>query len=206
VGSGGHAAWPQHAIDPVPAAAEIVLALQSFVTRRIPITDPAVVSVTRLGSDSPASNVLAASVELEANVRTLSRETLALVRTELPRLARAIGEAHGCTVETEFIDSYPVTVNDPTETESVLGLLDERYGANVVRLGAPAMASEDFAYVLEEVPGTLVFLGVQVEGATAGMHSDRAVFDDALLADHAALLAELALRRLSSVPSHHQVT
>ncbi|TXK18878.1 M20 family metallopeptidase [Homoserinibacter sp. GY 40078] len=196
-GTGGHAAYPQNAIDPVPVAAEIVLAVQAFAARRIPAIDPAVISVTRLASDSAASNVLAASVELEANIRTLSPAALDLIRSELPRLVTAIGEAHGCTMTVEFIDSYPVTVNDPTETGRVFEVLDARYGDRAVRLPEPGMASEDFAYVLERVPGALVFLGVQADGATAPMHSPGAMFDDSLLGDHAALLAELAWTRLA---------
>jgi hippurate hydrolase len=200
-GTGGHAAFPEQAIDPVPVAAEIVLALQSFVARRVPATDPAVVSVTRIASESTAANVLATGVTIEANIRTLSRETFALLRERLAPLVVGIGTAHGCEVTTEYIDSYPVTVNDPTETAIVLDLLDDLHGPDrVVRMPAPSMASEDFAYVLEEVPGTLVFLGarpsdVAVAGAP-GMHSDLAVFDDSVLAVQAELLAELALARL----------
>jgi hippurate hydrolase len=199
-GTGGHAAWPQHAVDPVPVAAEMVLAVQAFASRRVPATDPAVISVTRLSSDSGASNVLASAVDLEANIRTLSPETLSFVRAELPKLLVALGEAHGCTVDAEFVDSYPVTVNDPAETAHVLSLLDERYGDAVIRLPAPSMASEDFAYVLQEVPGTLVFLGVRpdlADGETGPMHSERAVFDDQWLDEQAALLAELAWCRLT---------
>ncbi|RUR01998.1 amidohydrolase [Labedella endophytica] len=201
VGTGGHAAWPQHAIDPVPIAAEIVLAFQSFVARRVPATDPAVVSVTRIETDSAAANVLSASVVLEANIRTLSRETFALVRERLTALAHGIATAHGATAEVEYIDSYPVTVNDPAETAFVFEVLDELHGAErVVRLPSPSMASEDFAYVLEAVPGTLLFLGAQpaeVPAAGApGMHSENAVFDDSVLGIQAEALAELAWRRL----------
>ncbi|GAA0239718.1 M20 family metallopeptidase [Cryptosporangium japonicum] len=192
-GTGGHAAYPHHAVDPVPVAAEIILAVQSFAARRVPVSDPAVLSVTRLTSDSAASNVLAGAVDLEVNIRTLSRGTLALVRSGLPTLLEGIGAAHGCTVSTEFVDSYPVTVNDPVETSRVMSLLSDR----VVHLPFPGMASEDFAYVLDEVPGSLLFLGVQPpDGPTGGMHSDRATFDDSHLDAHAALLAELALARL----------
>jgi hippurate hydrolase len=201
-GTGGHAAFPHHGIDPIPVAAEIVLALQSFVARRVPATDPAVVSVTRIASESTAANVLATGVAIEANIRTLSRETFALVRERLAPLVTAIGAAHGCEVETEYVDSYPVTVNDPVETAAVFDVLDELHGADrVVRMPAPSMASEDFAYVLEEVPGTLVFLGarpadVPVEGAS-GMHSATAVFDDSVLAMQAETLATLAWHRLT---------
>ncbi|WEG08698.1 M20 family metallopeptidase [Microbacterium horticulturae] len=194
-GTGGHAARPHQAVDPVPVAAEIILAVQTFAARRIAATDPAVISITRLHSDAEAGNVLAGTVDLEANIRTLSPTALETVRTDLPALVTAIAEAHGCRVDVQFIDSYPVTVNDPSETEWVLSLLDER-PEDVVRLAEPSMASEDFAYILEEIPGTLVFFGVEPEGGSAPLHSDRARFDDTLLATQAAIMAQLAWRRL----------
>lgn len=200
-GTGGHAAIPHLAVDPVPVAAEIVLALQTFVARRVPAADPAVVSVTRLASDSAAPNVLATRVELGVNVRTLSRETFALVHERIDALVRGIAAAHGATVELDWVDSYPVTVNDPAETAAALAVLDDLVGAErVERMPAPAMSSEDFAYVLEEVPGTLVFLGARPPGLEAeeapAMHSETAAFDEEVLALQAATLAELAWRRL----------
>lgn len=196
-GTGGHAAFPQNAIDPVPVAAQLILAVQTFAARRLPATDQAVISITRLSSDSAASNVLAAEVQLEANIRTLSKATLETVRDQLPDMLRGIAEANGCTLDAEFIASYPVTRNDPDETAFVLGALDEMVGAErVVRLEAPSMASEDFAYVLEEVPGTLVFLGAAPDDGSGPLHSERAVFDDSVLGLQAAVLAELAWRRL----------
>jgi len=203
-GSGGHAASPHLAVDPVPVAAEIVLALQSFAARRVPVTDPAVISVTALSTDSQAVNVLAKTVNLTLNIRTLSRETLALVREQLPPLVEAIGAAHGCTVAVEFVESYPVTFNDPIETERVLSTLRRLHGdANTRVLAAPTMASEDFAYVLDEVPGTLVFLGARPRELAAGdsvwMHAPTVVFDDSVLATQAATIAEIAWSRLHPV-------
>jgi hippurate hydrolase len=200
-GSGGHAAFPEHAVDPVPIAAEIVLAFQSMVARRVPATDPAVVSVTRVESESTAPNVLATGVTLEANIRTVSRETFALVRERLTAIADGIAGAHGASVHVDYIDSYPVTVNDPEETAAVLRILEDLHGADrVVRLPSPSMASEDFAYVLEEVPGTLFFLGARPADAPAvgapGMHSEHAVFDDSVLVVQAEALAEIAWSRL----------
>jgi hippurate hydrolase len=196
-GSGGHAAFPQNAIDPVPVAAQLILAVQTFAARRLPATDQAVMSITRLSSDSAASNVLAAEVQLEANIRTLSKATLDTVREQLPVMLRGIAEANGCTLEAEFIASYPVTYNDPVETASVFDALDDLVGADrVTRLGAPSMASEDFAYVLEEVPGTFVFLGAAPDDGSGPLHSERAVFDDSVLPLQATALAELAWRRL----------
>lgn len=195
-GTGGHAAFPQNGIDPVPVAAQLILAVQTFAARRLPATDQAVISITRLSSDSAASNVLAAEVQLEANIRTLSKATLDTVREHLPPMLVGIAEANGCTLDAEFIASYPVTYNDPAETEFVLDALDHLVGAErVTRLDAPSMASEDFAYVLEEVPGALVFLGAAPDTPSGPLHSERAVFDDTVLGLQASVLAELAWRR-----------
>ena len=196
-GTGGHAAFPQLGIDPVPVAAQLILAVQTFAARRLPATDQAVISITRLSSDSEASNVLAASVFLEANIRTLSRATLDAVRAQLPALLAGIAEANGCTLETEFIASYPVTYNDPAETREVLAVLDDLVGVDrVTRLEAPSMASEDFSYVLQEVPGALVFVGAAPDSGPLPLHSDDAIFDDAVLPLLEQVLAELAWRRL----------
>lgn len=196
-GTGGHAAFPHLAVDPVPVAAHLILAVQTFAARRLPATDQAVISVTRLSSDSEASNVLASAVSLEANIRTLSKATLNTVREQLPELLTAIAEAHGCTLESTFIASYPVTVNDPEETRFVLSTLDSLVGPDrVIRQEVPSMASEDFAYILDEVPGTLVFVGAAPDEGSVALHSERAVFDDGVLDLQAAVLAELAWRRL----------
>ncbi|KNY04167.1 amidohydrolase [Microbacterium sp. GCS4] len=197
-GTGGHAAFPQLGIDPVPVAAQLILAVQTFAARRLPATDQAVISITRLSSDSEASNVLAAAVHLEANIRTLSMATLDTVRDQLPALLAGIAEANGCRLETEFIASYPVTYNDPAETREVLAVLAELVGIDrVTRLAAPSMASEDFSYVLQEVPGALVFVGAAPSSGPMPLHSERAVFDDAVLPLQASVLAELAWRRLA---------
>ncbi|WP_432542879.1 M20 metallopeptidase family protein [Kineococcus sp. SYSU DK002] len=191
-GTGGHAARPHAGVDAVPVAAEVVLALQTFTARKLPATEPAVVSVTGIGTDSAAGNVLPRTVTLTLNVRTLSAAVLDRIRTELPPFVAGIGAAHGAAVETVFTPSYPVTVNDPAETASVLHL----FGPRAEVLPEPSMASEDFAYVLERVPGTLLFLGAAV-GEGTPLHSPRAVFDDAVLAGQAATLALLARARLA---------
>ncbi|WEK60877.1 MAG: M20 family metallopeptidase [Candidatus Microbacterium colombiense] len=197
-GSGGHAAFPHLAVDPVPVAAQLILAVQTFVARRLPATDQAVISITKLSSDSEAGNILAANVTLEANVRTLSTATLDVVREELPALLRGIAEANGCTLDSEFVSSYPVTYNDPAETREVIAVLDDVAGVErVTRLAAPYMASEDFSYVLQEVPGAMVFLGAASAAGPKPLHSDDAIFDDGVLALQATVLAELAWRRLA---------
>lgn len=204
-GEGGHGSQPSRAHDPVPAVAEIVTALHAMVTRRFSVFDPVVVSVTKLAAGE-VFNVIPDSASLGATVRTLSRESLAVLQGEIPRLATGIAEAHGCRAEIDFEVIYPVTVNDSDRTAEAVGSLGELFGAD--RVGSmenPLMGSEDFSFVLERVPGTFLFLhaspdGVDVETAP-GNHSPRVLFDDAVLADQAAALAHLAIRAFATAGS-----
>ncbi|QIK72817.1 amidohydrolase [Propioniciclava coleopterorum] len=199
-GKGGHGSQPQSSVDPVPALLEFGLALQTMVTRRFSVFDPVVVTVTQL-SAGKAVNVIPASAKLGATVRTLSKASIDTLLTETKRLAEGIAAAHGCTAEVEFLIDYPVTVNDADEAAFALEVAGDLYGADrVVEASAPHMGSEDFSYVLERVPGAFVFLGTTppaMDVATAAWnHSPLVVFDDAVLPDQAAFLAELAWRRL----------
>ena len=159
--------------------------------------DPVVVTVTKL-SASEVLNVIPDRADLAATVRTLSGEATRCAARELPALAESIARAHGCRADAMFEVIYPVTVNDEGRADAALAVIADRFGPErAVRLAAPVMASEDFSFVLEEVPGAYLFLGATPPGidpAEAEMnHSPRAVFDDAVLGDQAAALAALAL-------------
>jgi amidohydrolase len=201
-GAGGHGSQPQNAADPVPALAETILALQNMVTRRFDVFDPVVMSITQL-SAGDAVNVIPASASLGATVRTLSAESTELFRTESARLAEGIAAAHGCTAEVRFSVEYPVTVNDEAETEWAVAQLRGLLGEERVEVVPhPIMPSEDFSFVLNEVPGTYIMLGarpaeVAPEDAVDN-HSPFVLFDDSVLGDQAAALAHLALARLSA--------
>jgi metal-dependent amidase/aminoacylase/carboxypeptidase family protein len=182
-----------------------VTALSVMVTRRFSVFDPVVVSVTKLSAGT-AFNIIPDTASLGATVRTLSRESLAVLQQEIPRLASSIAEAHGCRADVDFEVVYPVTVNDPDRTAETVERLSELFGpSRVVQLADPLMGSEDFSFVLERVPGTFVFLSAtpaEIDHATAaGNHSPRVMFDDALLADQAAALAHLAIRVLEAHPA-----
>lgn len=202
-GRGGHGSQPHQVLDPVPVAAEIILALQTFVTRRFDAFDPIILSVTQMkGSD--ATNVIPETVTLDATVRTLSHQSLARVQEEAPRLAQHIAAAHGLTAEVDFEVMYPVTLNDPAATDETVAWLGETFSEQRVQVfPTPIMGSEDFSFVLNEVPGTFMMLCAtppEVDLATAEFnHSPRVVFDDAVLGDQAAALATLAWRKLASV-------
>ncbi len=201
-GRGGHGSQPHRAADPVPAACEIVLALQSMVTRQFDVFDPIVVTVGTFHAGT-ADNVIPDDAQFVATIRSFSPEARAAVQAAAPRLARDIASAHGLTATAEFRDGYPVTVNDAEElafaeqtVADVLG--DGRY----VAAPDPLTGSEDFSYVLEQVPGAFLMLGACPPAADPFSapfnHSAQAIFDDDVLPDGTALYAELALRRLAA--------
>jgi hippurate hydrolase len=199
-GRGGHGSRPHQAVDPVPAVAEIVLALQSWVTRRVDVFDPVVLSVTKLFA-SEVVNVIPEQAGLAATLRTLSEASIAQAQAELPPLVERIAAAHGCTADVEVIIGYPVTVNTAPETAAAAAVLRDEFGDDrVEELTVPWMASEDFSFVLREVPGTFLFLCAtppHIDPDDIPMnHSPHAVFDDAVLGDQAAALAALALRHV----------
>ena len=199
-GRGGHGSQPHQTLDPVPAAAEIVLALQSFVTRRFDAFDPVVLSVTRLSTGEGAVNVIPEQVELAATVRNMSPASLATLQEGLPRVIEGVAAAHGLTADVRFDTMYPVTVNDPAETAETVDVLQGVFGEQrVVIMPTPMMGSEDFAFVLDEVPGTFIALMTSPPDAGPSTiewnHSPRVLFDDAVLGDQAAALASVAFAR-----------
>lgn len=202
-GRGGHASMPQRARDPVPAACEMVTALQALVTRRFDVFDPVVltVGVLRAGM-SPFA--VPDSAHFEASIRSFSPQSRARMLEESVRLCEAIAAAHGLTAEAKARELYPVTVNDDAEAGFAASVIKQTFGEQRHRLLPHALTpSEDFARVLQAVPGAIVYLGACPPGIdpdnAAGNHSSMAVFDDSVLADGAQYYAELALRRLA----HH---
>lgn len=198
-GKGGHSSRPEDSVDPVRPLLDFGQALYSMITGSFSVFDPIVAEVTQLEAGD-AVNVIPASAKLGASVRTLSAETTRKFPERATRLAESIAAAYGCTAEVVWNEQYPVTINDGHEAEFALTTLTERFGAErVVEAPNPVMGSEDFSYVLEQVPGAFVFFFVSPEGidpATAATnHSPEVQFDDAHLPDQAAALATLAWER-----------
>jgi amidohydrolase len=200
VGAGGHGSRPHGARDPIPAACEMVTALQTMVTREFDVFDPVVVTVGVLQSGTKR-NIIPDDALFEATVRTFSPKARVKVRETAVRVCRGIAAAHGLDVEVRFEDEYPVTVNDDTEHDFLADTVRDLYGEDRYEVMAdPITGSEDFSRVLQRVPGAFVFLGACASDepeTAASNHSPLARFDDSVLADGAALLAELAVRRLS---------
>lgn len=198
-GRGGHASMPADCIDPIPIAAEIVLALQSYVTRQIPPTDPGVLTVSQIHAGT-TSNVIPDVVRMNGTMRALSDRTRAMLLEALPRICEGIAAAHQAKAVVEIEGGYPVVMNhdgfDAFARETAAELLGER--APIV-LPAPIMGAEDFAYVLHRAPGVMMLLGVRPPGEQdpAPCHSSRMQLDEDAMALGSALHATIATRYLA---------
>jgi hippurate hydrolase len=199
-GRGGHASQPHAAADPIPTAAEIVLALQSLVTRRVDVFDPAVVTVAHLEAGS-TDNVIPETAFLEGTIRTLSPQRRADVVASVQRVAENVAAAHDLALDFEHVAGYPVTVNDAGVAEQVLETTRTLLGEPAAVLApVPMLGAEDFSYVLEKVPGAMAFLGACPPGMTPeeapANHSNHVVFDEEPLPAGVALYAQMALNAL----------
>lgn len=200
-GKGGHSSMPYTARDPIPAACEMVTALQTFVTRSFDVFDPVVVTVGSFhAGDAP--NVIPHDAMFTATVRSFSTESQRKVRTGLRRVVEGVAAAHGVSVDVDYRVDYPVTVNDPGEAAFLGAAARDLLGEHrYLDAPQPVSASEDFSFVLADVPGAMALLGAcppDRDPLTApGNHSAEAEFDDSVLARGSALYAELALRRLA---------
>ncbi|MFD1542594.1 M20 metallopeptidase family protein [Nonomuraea guangzhouensis] len=201
-GRGGHGASPHRALDPIQAGCEMVASLQTMVTRSFDVFDPVLVTVGSFHGGT-VDNVIPDEARFEATLRTFSAANRTLAKRRLVEVVEGVAAAHGLSVETSFGMGYPVTVNDATETEFVSRTAEELFGpGRFLVTPQPVMGSEDFSYVLENVPGAFAFLGAcppDRDPAVAPYnHSPEAQFDDAVLPDGAALYATLAQSRLAS--------
>jgi hippurate hydrolase len=198
-GRGGHASMPHQTRDPVPVACEIVTAIQTLVTRRFDASEATVVTITRLDSGS-AHNIIPDRAMLRGTIRTLSLERREEIAGALTRLAEGIAAAHDCTAQVAVTRGFPPTLNDARAVELAETVALSMRGGAFERLAHPIMGAEDFSYVLEKVPGAMVFLGVAAEGSDwagcCGIHSSRMVVDETALPRGAAFLAECAVQFL----------
>lgn len=199
-GRGGHASAPHMAADPVPVACEIVMALQTFVTRSVSVFEPGVVTVGKIQAGT-TNNVIPEIATLVGTVRTVAAATRTHILEGLPRLARGIAEAHGLTASVDIENGYPVTVNDADFAHFVLGVGQRLLGSEgALEQSAPQMAAEDFSYVLERVPGAMVSLGTRPDGYAEGeapnAHSNRYLLREDALATGVAMYAAVALEFL----------
>jgi hippurate hydrolase len=200
-GKGGHASAPHLAADPIPVACEIVLALQTFVTRSVSVFEPGVVTVGKIQAGT-TNNVIPETATLVGTVRTVSRGTRQHILARLAQVATGIAQAHGLVAETRVDEGYPVTVNDDDFARFVLDVGVRLLGQEGAPPQAtPQMAAEDFSYVLEQVPGVMAALGTRPNGMADGEvpagHSNRYLLEEDAMATGIAMYAAVALEFLS---------
>ena len=200
-GKGGHASSPHLTRDPIPVAAEIVLALQSLITRSVNAFDPAVLTVARISAGT-TSNVIPETATIEGTLRTVSERTRKQVQDGVHRVAHHVAAAHDCEADVQLKLGYPVTINDPEFVAFARGVFADLIGEEqVVDMASPVMGAEDWSYVLQQVPGAMAFLGVCPSGVRPGQahacHSNRMMLDEEAMTTGMATHAAMALSYLS---------
>ncbi len=197
-GRGSHGALPSAGVDPVIAACHIATALQTVVARNLPPRDMGVLSITKIDSGD-AYNVIPERARMGGTVRAMKRETLALIETAMKRVVHGVATGLGAEAEIDYRLIFAPLVNAPDATQAMADTAAELVGEhNVERDKPPASASEDFAFMLEKVPGA--YINVGNGEASAPVHNDRYDFDDAGIPFGAALYARLIERQLLPQP------
>ncbi len=178
-GVGGHAASPHQTIDPIPVTAALIQAIQTLTARTIDPLDSAVISITTIqGGD--AFNVIPQKIRLTGTVRTLREEVRDHIEEKLTRAVQGIADAFGAKATLDYHRSYPVTVNHERETELAAIAADAVAGADRVTRDMPAtLGGEDFAFMLNEVPGAMINIG---NGPSANLHHPKYDFNDDVIA------------------------
>ena len=201
-GKGGHGAMPHVAIDPVVAGAAIVMGLQTIVARNVPPLHMAVITVGAFQAGE-ANNVIPQTATLKLSVRSLDRAVRQLLNRRIRELVEAQAHSYGCQATVDFQGGYPVLVNTQPETEFARQVALELLGADqVVLQTAPLTGSEDFAFMLEQVPGSYLFIG-NGDAASGGhgacmVHNPNYDFDDGNIAIGSAYWVRLTERFLSA--------
>ena len=204
-GKGGHAALPHTTLDPMPVACQLVLALQTIVSRNVKPIDPAVLSVTMIHGGT-ASNVVPNFVTLEGTVRTFTVDVLDQIEQRMRELTEQLPPAFGCSGELTFKRNYPPTINSAAEAEFARSVMLELVGPERTVAQEPVMGAEDFSFMLQAKPGAYLFIGNgdgdhRAHGHGAGpceLHNASYDFNDALLPQGAAYWVLLAQRWLGT--------
>ena len=173
-GHGGHAARPHLCIDPVLAGSQLVVALQSIVSRNVDPLESAVISVCEFHAGS-TRNVIPQTVELGGTVRTLKADVRDQMEKRIREVAAGVALTTGTRIDVRFRRGYPVTVNHVRQTETAMRIASEIAGEGNVHDTPPMMGAEDFAYMLEARPGAFIFVG---NGDSAGLHHPAYNFND----------------------------
>ena len=197
-GRGAHGAYPQHGVDPVVVGAQMVNAIQSIVSRNVGPTEAAVVSITQFHSGD-AYNVIPASAHLSGTARTFSKSVMERVQERMTELAQTVAVGFGATAEVDFRTIFHPVVNDENAAEIAGQVCDDLVGADRVRRDLSAgTGSEDFSFMLEEVPGCYLLIGNSDDDHQRPVHNPGYDFNDRALSGGASFFAKVVERHLAA--------
>ena len=180
-GKGGHAAIPDLAIDPVVISSQVILGIQTIISRNINPVDKALISVTKIHAGS-AYNVIDDEVSLGGTIRTFKDDTRKIIEKKITETAKGISEANGAKAEIKFNRLYPATINSKEKSQFAASVASELVGENNVFTDIePSMGGEDFSYLLNEKPGSYLYIGQKDENHNAYLHTTKYDFNDNLL-------------------------
>jgi len=186
-GVGGHAALPHRAIDPVVIACQIVMALQTIVSRNIDPLESAVISITNFNGGTGANNVIPSSVKLLGTVRAFKNEVRDFVEKRFKEVVTGIAALHGASATASYHRNYDPTINNAAQTEFCMAVAREVLGADKVVGFTPTMGAEDFGAMLQQKPGCYAALGQGVPAKDSphnfGLHHPKFDFNDEILPD-----------------------
>ncbi|OQR89115.1 hypothetical protein THRCLA_09912, partial [Thraustotheca clavata] len=212
-GPGGHGSAPHQTQDPIVAAGQIIVAIQSIASRNISAQESAVISITQVHGGE-ADNVIPSSVKMSGTIRDFSPQVFSVVEERMRSIVENTAKAYGVIGTVEFKDSYPVTVNTQPQADIVAEVVSAAYGPQkVISAGLPVSGSEDFSYYLQKIPGAFYFVGTKESVSDAScaqnrnLHSDTFDFNDAALPVTVRTFLEIAQHRfgveftnLTSIP------
>ncbi|MBU2959003.1 M20 aminoacylase family protein [Paracoccus sp. 1_MG-2023] len=190
-GRGGHGAMPHMTVDPIVAAVAIVSGIQTISSRNHHSADDLAISVTQIHAGS-ADNIVPDTAYINGTVRTFAPHVREMVARRIRQICEGQAAAYDLTVDLDYVEGYPATVNDPAQTDFATAVAREIAGDGAVSdQGGREMGAEDFSYMLQARPGCYLFMG---QGDTAGLHSPDYDFNDEVAPVGASFFARLVER------------
>ena len=181
-GVGTHAATPELGVDPILAAAHVVVALQGIVSREIDPVEGAVVTITEIKAGTGALNTIPTQAVMRGTARILSPAVRDMMEARLRRVVDGVAAAYRASAEIDYRQNYPPTITDPVHTQTAVRVAEEIAGIGKVNAAyKPNMASEDFSFMLQRKPGAYIFIGNGPEEGTNMLHNPGYDFSDDIL-------------------------
>lgn len=199
-GKGTHGGRPHLGVDPMPVAAQIILALQTIVARKVDPIESAVVSVCSINAGNfEAVNVVQSELTMSGTVRTFLPEIRDLAEANITAMVNGIAAANGCEAELVYDRIIGSVINAEEQTEAAMAATRELLGEDHVKVIRPFMSSEDFSRYLNVVPGSIIRVGIRDDEHCVSLHHQKMDFNDDVLPVAVSVVANMAVTRLKAL-------